>query len=185
MSNYKLINPYIEGDIGNSFNGRNPLDAAVNAWNTLSKYMTNNVPKFAFSLEGSDDGKFYHFIVKESLEGGDVVDYKISEMDLEMKPNELKAFKNKIKKISSRKQSGGKKHHKKDSKDDDSSSSSSTSSSEGLSYLKLYKTLTKPQPIYYWWYDPLVYKFDSVYIPSFVAPLTPYIEVSTINYYPY
>lgn len=181
MSNYTLINPSIEGNIVSTFSGKNQLDAAVDAWNGLSKYMTNNIPRFAFTLERNEDGKLHHFLVNEKLAGDGSASYKISELDVDMKPSDVKSFKNRINKFKQSKaqeQAGGKKH-----KDDDSSSSSS-SSSEVFDVLRVYNYATKTYPIGYWWYDPLVYRLDSVYIPTFVTPLTPYIEVATINYYP-
>lgn len=176
MSNYKLINPYIEGTMVTSFSGASHLDAACSAWNSLSKYITNNVPKFAFTLENINDGQLYHFLVKESLSGNRAADYKISEINLKLKADAISQFKNRLS------MRGGKKHRKHD--DDDESSSSSSSTSDVFSAIKLSKLYTKSQPIVYWWYDPLIYEVESIYIPTFVAPIVPYIEVATINYYP-
>lgn len=183
MSKYKLINPSIRGNLTNSFTGKNPSEAASNAWNTISEHMTNNVPKFAFTLENNEDGKLYHFLVKESMDGGEYADYKIKELDLKLKQNDIKKFKEKSQNFIDSEIKGGK-HKKKKHKHkilDDSSSS------DFLSHYKLHKLLNYPQqqPFVYWWYDPLIYNLESVYIPTFVAPITPYIEVATINYYPY
>ena len=183
MSNYKLINPYIEGNIVNTFSGKSQLDAASQTWNTISKYITNNVPQFAFTMENINDGQIHHFLVKESLVGGNSAKYDIKELTLKMKQSEESAFKNRIDTFKNSKMRGGKKKHDKKDDDDDSSSSSS-SSSEIFSALKLYNRKNKSYPISYWWYDPLVYRLDSVYIPTFVAPIVPYIEVMTVNYYP-
>jgi len=176
MSNYRLINPCLEGNIVNTFNGKSNLDAALSAWTTLSQYITNNVPRFAFTLENTRDGGMCHFMVEESLTGGNKADYNISQMNIKMKSSEEKEFKKRSSAFSKSKKGG--RPHKKD--DDDSSSDSD----ELYSTLKLHKMLTKQTPISYLWYDPMIYKFESLYIPTFVAPLTPYIEVSTINYYP-
>lgn len=181
MSNYTLINPCIEGNIVSTFSGKSQLDAAVDAWNGLSKYITNNVPRFAFTLENNNNGELHHFLVKEKLSGNGDASYKISEIDVAMKPSDVKSFKNRINNFKkSKAQAGGKKHKKHDDDDD----SSSSSSSEPFNLLKVYNYATKTYPIGYWWYDPLVYRLDSVYIPTFVTPLTPYVEVATVNYYP-
>ncbi len=72
------------------------------------------------------------------------------------------------------------KNEKKAEEDDDSSSISS----EAVDTLKLYKNLTKRvQPITYWWYDPFVYNLKSVYIPTLISTVVPYVEVATIGYY--
>jgi len=180
MSNYKLINPYIEGTLVTTFTAPSQLDAACSAWETLSKYITNTVPKFAFTLKNVNDGSLSHFIVKESLRGGKSADYKIKQLDLKLSKDIVKQFEKRLS------MKGGKKHKKdkKDGDDEDDSSSSSSSSSEEFSAIKLHKMYTKAQPITYWWYDPIVYEIESVYIPTFVAPLLPYIEVVTFNYYP-
>lgn len=65
MSNYKVINPYFEGSMNTSFSGSDAKEAAENAWLAMSKFMTNNVPKFAFSLENLNDGSVHHLVVKK------------------------------------------------------------------------------------------------------------------------
>jgi len=199
MPNYKLINPTIEGNFINTFDKDNELDAAEETWRTLSKYITNNVPKFAFTLEKISDGQLSHFLVKESLSGNGYANYKVSKIKLNMKESDQKLFKDRINNLKKPTNNiyGGKKHkhkhrHKKHNDNnnvngndnDDSSSSSSSSSSSAFTALKLFKSATATIPITYWWYDPLIYGFNSIYIPTFVSPLTPYIEVTTLNYYP-
>jgi len=181
QSEYKLINPYIEGSMDNKFFGKTHAEAAEQTWTTISKYITNNVPQFAFTLENNDNGQLHHFLVKESLIGGSDASFNISELQLNLKSKDAQEFKNRAKDT----MKGGKKKHKRRHDDDSSSSSSSSSDSASsiFSALKSYKK-NKGYPITYWWYDPLVYKLDSVYIPTFVAPIVPYIEVMTLNYYP-
>ena len=177
MPKYTLMNPAIVGTLSSTFSGNDSLDAATTAWNALSKYMTNNVPKFAFTLEDTK-GKLHHFKIAEKLSGGGSASYKIEEIDVKQEPKDVQAFKDRVSAFrKSKAQAGGKKHRKHDDDDD-----SSSSSSEAFSALKLYKQATKPWPIGYWWYDPFVYRFDSLYIPTFVAPLTPYIEIATVTY---
>lgn len=186
MPEFQLINPSIRGNITNRFSGKTQMDAATEAWDTISKYMTNNVPKFGFSLENMENGNVSHFVIKEEMDDEDFANYKIKELDLKMKPSDVKKFKEKIKKMTSTEMDGGKKHkHKKHHDDSSSSSSCSSTTSDYFSALKFPQAINYQQPIIYWWYDPLIYSFESVYIPTFVAPLTPYIEIATINYYPY
>lgn len=172
MSTYKLINPKIEGNLSTSFKASDSQEAAEHAWSALSKYVTNSVPQFAFTLENSKNGRLSHFVVKETLLGEGSAKWNISELNIKMNGDKAKQF---MKRIGNAKMDGGQ------SKDDDSSSSSSD---EAFSMLKLYKNKNKIQPINYWWYDPWVYNLQSVYIPTFVAPLNPYIEIYTISYYP-
>jgi hypothetical protein len=198
MSNFKLVNPSIEGTLTTSYSNTNPHKAASSAWDNMSKYFSNNVPNFAFTLQNTDNNKLHHYQVNESLVGGNSAKWEISEMNLNLNSKTEKQFTDKISEF---KMTGGKsrtKHHRRhgrkhrepkvgvDTADDSSSSSSSSSSSDSdiLSALKLYKNKNKYyQPVSYWWYDPSIYNLSSVYIPTFVAPLNPYVEVLTYNYY--
>lgn len=182
MPSYKLINPVIEGDLKLNFKGKSDLDAANKAWSNISKYISNNVPQFAFTLE-KKGGKLCHFSVKEKRNGKEA-SFNISELNLDLDDRKEKEFKQRISK-----QAGGKKRRKK-RKDDDDDSSSSSDELNGLispwSATGLYSPYnTSVLPITHWWYDPYVYSLESLYIPTFVYPLAPYIEVSTIAYYPY
>lgn len=178
MSNYKLVNPFIRGNLVNSFTAKTPIEAASQAWNKLSQYITNNVPKFPFTLQ-KQDGTLNHFIVKESLVGGNSAKYKISQLDLDLKQSEANNFKNKINKMK-----GGLLLIPEDDDDDDDDDDIDDDLDDIFSAVKSKKFNYLKQPITYWWYDPLIYQVDSIYIPTFVQPLTPYIEVATINYYP-
>ncbi len=180
MANYKLINPSIQGDLKNVVAAGAPLDAAKQIWTNLSKYITNNVPSFAFTIENQDGGSIHHFKVEETKHKNEAR-FEIKQLDLKLKASDLKKFKERVSKSS---MAGGKKHkhHKKDDDDD----SSSSSSSDGFDTLKLYKNFSRPiLPITYWWYDPYVYNLQSVYIPTFITPVLPYIEIATVSYYSY
>lgn len=177
MSNYKLINPRLEGTLTTTFEGNTQLQAAEIAWNTLSKYVTNNVPQFAFTLENTKNNQLTHFLVKETLIGGGSVKWDISELKLDLNSSVVKQFRQNSENAE---MSGGKRHKGKHDDDEDDS----TSSSEIFSALKLYKNNLTTYPITYWWYDPWVYNLNSIYIPTFVYPMNPYIEVTTISYYP-
>ncbi len=187
MSKYRLINPVIKGEFSVSFSGKSGIEAASNAWSSLSSYITNDVPKFAFTMEKESDGSLHHFLLKESSSGKGDANYEITELDLKLKPQDEKKFRKKISDSASdpKEMSGGKhKKHHHDSKDDDSSSSSSSSSSV-YSALSLYKNRMRSLPISYWWYDPFVYNVESVFIPTFVVPINPYIEIATVSWYAY
>lgn len=177
MPNFQLVNPYIEGDFKTIFSGKTSYDAAQKAWDGLSEHLTNNVPKFGFTLERMNDKKLIHFVVKENIKDG-LVDYKLIEHQVEMNDEEIKHLRDKIN--SFRHQTGGRKH-KKDKKDKDSESNddsgSDSDSSEVFSKVKYNKYMHQSQPILYMWYNPLIYRFDTLFVPTFVVPLTPYIEI--------
>jgi hypothetical protein len=186
MPTYELVNPYIVGGMKKTFNSADSNQAANEAWDNLSKYVTNNVPKFAFTIRKVSDGKLFHYLVKEKLTKNKAVDFSIKELKLNLTPAEEIAFTNHIQKVedsASGKMVGGKKHkHKKDdSSDSDSNSDSDNSSSSDEIYDKIRNFRNKNQPLSYLWYSPLVYNKDgnvtSVYIPSFTYPIVPYIEL--------
>ena len=191
---YALVNPYIRGDLKNSFTGKNSLDAANKAYSKLSNYFNNNVPKFYFTIQKIKNTKsigkgrnndYLHFKVVETKDGKSV-QYKI--VPHKMTGAGIKEFKKKLSNvaISEKKlevgseQQGGKRNKKtKKSKKSKKESSSSSSDSDWFSDSEdeKYKKEISFQPIYHWWYDPYLYKLQKVYIPTFVPPLTPYVEL--------
>ena len=199
MVNYRLFNPYIKGEFKNLFSGKTPSDAAQTAWKELSSLFTNNVPRFAFSLERVSDNSLYHFLVKESIED-DMVDYEINELKVKATKKELDGIRASKKKFDNNMNGGGKggkskrkrkRRRKKkyeddddddeDYYDDDDDSDSDEELEDLYDKIRMQKYLHQDQPIFYWWYNPLLYKIDSFYIPTFVAPLSPYVEIAVTD----
>jgi len=192
MSNsYFLVNPYIQGEFKNKIKADNSVEGARQFYKALSEHFNNAVPKFYFTIQkgGSGKGKYYHFKVTEqrknnnvsfTLESHDI----IGNNDIDSFSNRLNEFKNKFA------QSGGKKKKSKKSKKSKYvSESESESESEIISDSSSYNDYKKintlisnvNQPIYYWWYDPSIYKLQSYYIPTFYSYVTPVIEVRLNN----
>lgn len=183
MSSYSLVNPLILGDYGTEFYGNDQNEAANNAWNSISKHMTGNVPRFGFTLKDNADDKLYHYLVKEKISNNKIVDYSIDNLELKMTDKQEKGFINHINNLNNKisSQVGGKHEKKRYHEDNDDDSSSSSSDSDKV-YNKLNFYTSKKYPFYYWWYNPLIYtiygsKYNSVYIPTFTAPFYPYIEL--------
>ena len=178
MTKYQLINPYIEGTFERTYSGAKPIDAAETAWNKLSGYFTSNIPKFAFTMERTSDGKLFHFVVKEDVKKG-LVDFSIEKVNIKVPQKISKYFKEKVKEVKT-KQTGGKRKKKRKDDDDDSSSDSSDY------YTKVFKHKYTHlgQPIAYWWYAPYLY-YDvapSLFVPGgWVYGLTPYVEISALS----
>jgi hypothetical protein len=187
MPNFRLVNPVIVGSAKTSFSSPSPTDAAKMAWENLSEHMVNNNPKFAFTLQNLSDGNLFHYVVSEKIVGSNV-DYSIKSIDLNLTKSQQENLVKHANKVM--KQKGGehheeKKEHKKSKKSSDSSDDSSSSSSSSSVYekVKMYKNNNSLiSPITYWWYHPYYYSIDtyvdSVYIPVFHAPVSPYIEIS-------
>jgi hypothetical protein len=180
-NNYVLVNPHIEGQFKSKINAPNSVEAGKQFYKSLSEHFNNAVPKFHFTIQkgGSGNGKYYHFKVKENRNADDV-SFSLEPFNIVGNFDEH-AFKNKLGKIKNKvAQIGGK--NKKSKKVDDSSSDSevdSDSSSDSYTKINTYVPVLN-QPIYYWWYDPLIYKLDSYYIPTFYAYMTPIIEINTL-----
>jgi hypothetical protein len=183
MTKYNLVNPCIGGSIDTQYGGKSHLEAAKNAWEDFSQHLTNSVPKFAFTLERATDGKLYHFTVNEKIGGGKNASYSITELDVNLSPKQISSLKSDYNNMQNKLegQLGGKKHryHDGDKKNDkDDSSSSSESDSDLANAIRLLKYKQQNQPIVYWWYNPLVYRTNDLYIPTFVAPLSPYVHIN-------
>ena len=190
MSNsYTLVNPFIHGDFKSTVKSKNSVNAAKSFYKNLSEHFNNNIPKFYFTIQkgGSGNGKYYHFLVKETKGANDEVKFKVESYNISNEEANLKVFKNKLVKFKSKfEQAGGKKAKKgskkgskaKKSIDDDSDLDSSE---DFYRRAQTYKPIVTP-PLYYWWYDPGVYGLDSVFVPTFYSYVTPYIQYSLGGY---
>jgi hypothetical protein len=174
MTEYKLVNPHIEGKFQKLYSGETPFDAAKNMWENLSANFTNCVPEFAFSLERVKDNKMFHFKVKESVKK-DEVDFIITELNLKLSAAKKKKFDEKLSTFKNKVQSGGKKHKKGKKRDDDEDSDSDFYDLYLLTDHVLYET-----PITYFWYYPDFYPFDYDYyfVPTWIPTLSPYVLYS-------
>lgn len=184
MPNFQLVNPYIEGEFKSVVSGKNAHDAAQKAWSRLADNLTNNVPKFGFTLERVSDKKLSHFVVKENISDG-TVNYKLMEHEVDLSDKEIQGLRDQIESFR-HKQSGGKRRGRKgrkgrkDDSDSDSDSDSDVDledSSEVYSKVMRKKFVHMSQPIVYFWYNPLLYRLDRVYMPTFVTPLIPYVHI--------
>jgi hypothetical protein len=183
MTKYNLVNPCIGGSLNTQYGGKTHLEAAKNAWVDLSQYLTNNVPKFAFTLEKTSDGKLYHFNINETIGENKNASFSITELNVDLSSKQISSLKtdynNMQQKLDS--QLGGKKHRYRDNNDNDKnddSSSDSSSDSDLINTIKLLKYKQQNQPIVYWWYNPLVYRTNNLYMPTFITPLSPYVHIN-------
>lgn len=176
MKSYILVNPHIEGSVETKFKTKTANEAANLAYETISKYFSNNLPKFSFTLQKAGSDKFYHFDVKEKINKNDKIKFEINTNDTIQDTNGLKKF------IETNEESltGGKSSHSKKYRlnDDDSSSSSESSDDD---YYYYYKPVNRSLPITYWSYYPYVYNLRKFYVPTFVPTISPYVYISLSN----
>lgn len=177
MYTYKLINPYIQGNFDNNFDGEDHYDAASQIWKYLSKYFTNYVPFFVFTIEDTQTGELYNLAAKEILNDNGYIDYKIIDLDNQFTPQQQKKFKIYVTKMNQQtpnKMYGG-------CVGDFYSSDCNC----GLNHTALFRAnpVYLNCPICYWWYNPLVYRLDRIYIPNFVPSLSPHVQLEFTDYF--
>ena len=166
---YNLVNPFIQGSIKTSVKADNSVKAANKLYENISEHFNNDVPLLNITIQKGTNGKFYHFQIKEK-KANQEIDWSVEPYVLKDN-NKVKSFKNKLNNFKNKIKVGGKKD-----KDKDSSSESSIDSPH-RNYKKYYYN-TATFPISYFWYDPYIYSLDTFFIPTFYAPLTPYIEIA-------
>lgn len=176
MESYKLINPVVLGEIETEYKAKKAEEAAENAWKRLSSHISGNVPKMGITMKREKDNKLYHFVINEDRTDKKGVSYSIERIESKLtKKDENKLIEkaNEMYKSYKKKMDGGKKRY-----DDSDDSDDSDSDSEFERKLRMLRKRQWTSPISYYWYNPLVYNsLSSVYIPTFVSPLMPYVEV--------
>ena len=135
MKSYILVNPHIEGSVETKFKTKTANEAASLAYETVSKYFSNNLPKFSFTLQKAGSDKFYHFDVSEKINKSDKIKFQIKSNESISSIEGLKKFIE----INQENLTGGKNKSKKYRFDDDSSSSDSSSSDSDDDYYYYYK----------------------------------------------
>lgn len=185
VNTYVLVNPYIEGTLKTKIKAKNSNEAAHLIYNDLAQHFNNSVNKFHFTLQkgSSGEGGLYHFEVKERKNDNEVT-FAIKELSLKNNLELENKFKNNLEKIKNRLNQDGGKHkskHRKHKESKDSSDSSSDWDSDSEDFYRRARSYPIVQPINYWWYDPYLYKLDSIFIPTFYPYITPYIEVTLNN----
>lgn len=179
MSSYQLVNPYIGGEFKTTYAAKSPFSAAKDAWQSLSPHLTSYVPRFAFTMQRLSDNKLFHYVIKEEIindsSSGKNVNYSLSDLEADNKhADEIKDF---LKHVNNyRNKKGGKGKKKKDDDSSDSDSDLDDDSDEEI-YSKVRSRNT--QPITWFVYYPLkTYKIDKLYLPTFVLPLTPTVQIN-------
>jgi hypothetical protein len=171
---FKLVNPLIKGDMETTYTGGSSMDVANKAYQNLSQYFNNYIPKFYFTLE-DENNKLHHFKVNENR-NGENANYTIKSYSVKSKyeselRKQIEEYNTNGGQYSSEEQQGGRKH--KHSRSSSSSSSDDwldeSSSTDRYSY--------KVDPIINWWYYPSVYRVRRFYVPTFVQSVTPIINI--------
>lgn len=177
VNKYHLVNPHIDGDFESTANAKNSNEAANKLYSKLSEHFNNSVPVFYFTIQ-KGGGKYYHFQVKEQRSENEV-NFSIKSYNVEDE-SAIQEFETKLENYKNKRQAGGKKSKKSKKAKKPSSSDDELDSSSSSDYYINSKSNPLSQPFYYWWYDPYVYKIDSVYIPTFYSYVTPLFELAVL-----
>jgi hypothetical protein len=189
VNTYKLVNPYISGNMSTNIKARNSVEAANMLYKGLSEHFNNSPPAFYFTIQkgGSGNGPLYHFKVSEKMKG-DEVNFSVKQHTLNNNETSVTNFKNKLEQFKAKfDQLGGKKSksRSKSKKSKKHNSSSESDSDLDVSSDELYKRVQSyvpvNQPIYYWWYDPYLYNLNSVFLPTFYSYVSPLMELSLVS----
>ncbi len=189
MKSFKVVNPLIIGQLNTEYVAENGLDAASQFWNDISAHVTNNLPHTYVTLK--EGNNLTHYKISEKLSGGSKVDFAIAEYDVKLSASDKKSFITKVesyekKTLNKIKQTGGLTTAKKSShttksksshkrRGSSSSSSSSSDSDDDFDFASYRRRLM--QPISMWYYSPTLYGVNSIFIPTFNAPVIPYVKL--------
>jgi len=175
MTKYELINPYIEGQFDRTFNGKTHIDAAQDAWESISEHITNNIPRFAFTLKKVSDGSLHHFQVTEKV-NDDNVNYNVTKLNIKTSKKQQKQFDAYFDKFKNSKvMTGGQRKRRRYKDDDDDDDDDEFDDDDLYDELDFYRAINVQPPIYYWWYYPSWYHYDHFFVPTFTG--TPYIDI--------
>lgn len=177
---YTLINPVIGGAFKTTVSASNETEAMHELWKNLSGHLTNNVKTFyATVMKGGDPASSSSFQITEST-NGKYADYEITPVAKKLSSSTASKLMSRLKSIQDKedKQDGGKRRSRYNNIDSDDDSDSSSSEDEAL-YKKFrkFKSINR-RPITYFWYSPLIYDVPTVYVPTFIAPLAPFVEIN-------
>ncbi len=185
MKSFKLVNPLIIGQFNTEYRSENGLDAISQFWNDLSTHLTNNLPNLYVTLK-DDQNNLSHYKIQEKLSGGSkITNFSISEFKLNLSQQAQQRFIKKVEKFEQKtnnnisRQIGGKAKQSREKKHNrhNASSSSSSDESEDDDYYNFSKYKRLTQPISMWYYAPTLYNVDSVFVPTFVNPIVPYVKL--------
>lgn len=181
-TNYRLINPYVEGSVDTVVSAKNARSAGKHLYNTISKYFTNHVEDFNFAIQNIKSKDITHFKIKEKRDnGGTTVDYNMVQLPSDvLPPNVNDKLMSNVNDLEV--QTGGKKHYGSDDSD-------STESSSIDDFYAPPPTYTYPITKFTYFNLPYVYNtktkfvglspndYNSLFMPVFTWPLSPVVEI--------
>lgn len=177
MHKYKFVNPKIGEQFDDTVEAESPVEAAKKLWLRLAEFITGSIPQFSFTIEELGKGTLHSFQVEETPHGK-ITDYNIAEIRLNLTPTQEAKLLSYVENLHVS-QKGGKHKRRRYERDDDDGDSSTTE--DVYNKFNMFQAINRPQPISYLWYTPSIYNLKKLYVPTFNAPLIPYVEISLTN----
>lgn len=188
MSNentYRLINPYIEGDVETVAKSRNSTRAAKKIYDNISQHFQNRVDNFFMTTQNLQTKDLSHFLVRETKNKEGEIKYGVKSLsgnfDTDIEKNLLKNINN-LEKQSGGKHKNKRKRHRLD--DDDDTDSDTDSSSD--SFDDDFKFPSQPVSRFTYFYLPY-FKINTIglspidanriFLPIFNLPVNPSLEI--------
>lgn len=188
---WTLKNPQVSG-AKTTVEASSSGEALKEIWGGIGRYLSSPVKSMYVTLQ-SKDGALAHHLIEET-HNGKSIDFRIKDADIQLSKETEKKFEKEADRVARTFQAGGgdsddddkakknkksKKHRRRHDDDEDDSSSSSSSSED--TYKKRKHRKVKYDDVWLpptqWWYAAM-YGADYLYIPTFVSPLTPSIQIS-------
>jgi hypothetical protein len=204
MPEFELVNPVV-GGFNSTHNAVDSTEYLAEVWPRLTKTISSPLKRFHVTVRNRTSGELFHHEISEQggQSGGGAgassskskISYEIDEASVNLSEAQKARFNREASDAKKRAverfyQMGGapeeenrkkkKKKHRDEDEDEDSSSSSSEEvykkRRDGKVRVKYGDIWVQP---YSWWYAT-IYGLDAIYVPTFVSPLTPAIEISPL-----
>lgn len=187
LNTYRLVNPYIVGDMQTEVKARNSVNAAKELYKNLSEHVNNNIPEFHITIQKGvlGKGKYYSFRIREEKDG-DKVSTSFKPVSLKDEDEKYRGLERSLKDFASTHLTGGAKKSKKSKSKPKKSKSKKSIEDDDEDIFNdddsedFYKRTSKfvpilNHPIDVFYYNPHLYRPRRFYVPTFYSYLTPYI----------
>lgn len=179
MPKYSIANPIMLGSLSHEFEAQDINQAAHEAWSKISEHLAAELPLFAFTIK-DEDGNLASYSVTEKPNGR-FADYTITRIEeaVDVSAEQLDKARKRLEAVAKTMEGGKRKRYEHVERND--SSTSDDDDDDFYDKVNKFKNSKSNnpygKPIVYWWYTPTLYKLNRFYVPTFIAPLSPYIEV--------
>lgn len=173
MTQYKLVNPTVIGNVETTTSSSNPDTAVKQIWENLSNNIMGNVPNLLVTIKEDGTSNLFHYNIQETVNDNNDGKVKYEKINVKLSAKVRDEFLKEVDNVQSQHGSGNDKKRKRYEEDDSSSSSSSSSDDEFYKFMKFRRNT----PISTYWYTPYIYSSVGtvrLYTPVWKYPIIPY-----------